>query len=261
MDFVSQFGPHLPFLRRYARALTGRQESGDAYIRASLTALADRPPQIAAETDTRVSLYRLFHAIWGNTGAALETTGTSTAPEGRLQALAPINRQAFLLTTLEGFTQDEAATILDVTAADIDRLVDEAQQEIERGLRTRVLIVEDEAVIAADLEHFVLDLGHQVTANATTRDEAIAFARNDPPGLVLCDVQLADDSSGLDAAHDILEAFDVPIIFITAFPERLLTGDRPEPTYLISKPYQEATVKAAIAQALFFHKGANGERA
>ena len=51
---------------------------------------------------------------------------------------------------------------------------------------------------------------------------------------------------------DILVEFQVPVIFITAFPERLLTGERPEPTFLITKPFQRSTVKAAISQALFF---------
>ena len=49
-----------------------------------------------------------------------------------------------------------------------------------------------------------------------------------------------------------MQHFKVPVIFITAFPERLLSGERPEPTFLISKPFQRSTVKAAIAQALFF---------
>ena len=80
--------------------------------------------------------------------------------------------------------------------------------------------------------------------------EAVARHR---PGLVLADIQLADGSSGIDAVKDILGRFDVPVIFITAFPERLLTGERPEPTFLITKPFQPETVKAAIGQALFFH--------
>lgn len=119
-----------------------------------------------------------------------------------------------------------------------------------------MLIIEDEPVIAADLESLVEELGHEVTGNATTHTEAVAMARANPPGLILCDIQLADNSSGIEAAHEILEELDVPIIFITAFPERLLTGERPEPTYLIPKPFQENTVKAAIGQALFFHPSA-----
>lgn len=254
MDFVKLFGPHLPFLRRYARALTGSQESGDAYIRASLSALAEDPISVGSDESARVSLYRFFHTIWGSTGASLEDEGGENgSPEGRLLALAPLPRQAFLLTSLEGFKRNEAATILGVSVTELDTLVDDAQRDIESDLRTKVLVIEDEAVIAADLEALVAELGHEVTGNATTRDEAVSLAKSDPPGLVLCDIQLADNSSGIDAAHDILEQFDVPIIFITAFPERLLTGERPEPTYLISKPFQDNTVKAAIGQALFFH--------
>ncbi|ADM10082.1 response regulator [Parvularcula bermudensis HTCC2503] len=256
MDFVKLFGPHLPYLRRYARALTGSQESGDAYIRASLSALAEDPTQIDEADSARVALYRFFHTIWGATGAELETSAlreTASGPEDRLQSLAPVPRQAFLLVSLEGFRRSEAAQILGRSEAEVEALIDEAQRDIESDLRTRVLIIEDEAIIAADLEQLVTDLGHEVTGNAITKDEAIEKAKQSPPGLVLCDIQLADDSSGIDAAQEILALFDVPIIFITAYPERLLTGERPEPTYLISKPFQDNTVKAAIGQALFFH--------
>ena len=60
------------------------------------------------------------------------------------------------------------------------------------------------------------------------------------------------DDRPTDAVDDILKIETVPVIFITAYPERLLTGDRPEPTYLITKPFKEESVRAAIAQALFF---------
>ncbi len=254
MSLVEQFGPHLPYLRRYARALTGSQASGDSYIRASLTALAEDPTQVTDELPPRQALYRFFHVIWGSTGARLEQpAGGSGTPETKLQALAPVERQAFLLTALEGFQVSEAATILGKTSQQVEELIAKAHADIEASLSTKVLIIEDEPIIAADLESLVEELGHEVTGNATTHTEAVAMARANPPGLILCDIQLADNSSGIDAAHDILKEMDVPIIFITAFPERLLTGERPEPTYLIPKPFQENTVKAAIGQALFFH--------
>ena len=256
MSFVENLGPHLPFLRRYARALTGSQTSGDSYIRASLAALAEAPEKLDEELSPRLALYRFFHAIWSHTGAELEPkhvdAGVDMA-DRRLQSLAPLHRQAYLLTSLEGFTIAEASKILDMSNADVSELISKAQEEVESELQTKVLIIEDEPIIAADLEQIVTDLGHTVTGNATTRDEAVTMANENPPGLILCDIQLADNSSGIDAAHDILSRFDVPVIFITAFPERLLTGERPEPTYLISKPFQESTVKAAIGQALFFH--------
>jgi len=253
MSLVEQFGPHLPFLRRYARALTGSQESGDSYIRASLTALAEDPSQVSRELPPRQALYRFFHVIWGSTGARLERPdGSSMTPETRLQALAPIERQAFLLTALEGFQVSEAATILGKTVQQVEELIAKAHTDIEATLSTKVLIIEDEPIIAADLESLVEELGHEVTGNATTHTEAVAMARANPPGLILCDIQLADNSSGIDAAHDILQELEVPIIFITAFPERLLTGDRPEPAFLLTKPYQPATLRAAISQVLFF---------
>lgn len=253
MNLVQNLAPHLPFLRRYARALTGNQESGDAYIRASLEALVASPDKMDAEGDPRVALYRFFHVVWGTTGAQLDESTGGDVATARLQKLAPIQRQAFLLTALEGFSRSEAAFILSVSEGELAELERAAIAEIEAELSTKVLIIEDEPIIAADLESLVEDLGHRVIGNATTYDEAMAMVKSEMPGLILCDIQLADGSSGIDAANDILKDNDVPIIFITAFPERLLTGDRPEPTFLIPKPFQENTVKAAIGQALFFH--------
>jgi CheY-like chemotaxis protein len=167
--------------------------------------------------------------------------------------IAPRSRQAFLLTALEGFNTSEAGQILGATSTEIEVLIAEAQAEIDAELATQVLIIEDEPVIAADIEALVRELGHQVLDVAATRAEAVEAVARATPGLVLADIQLADGSSGIDAVKDILGRFDVPVIFITAFPERLLTGERPEPTFLITKPFQPETVKAAIGQALFFH--------
>ncbi|MFN3608400.1 MAG: response regulator [Hyphomonas sp.] len=261
MSLIAQYGPHLPFLRRYARALTGSQESGDAYIRACLEALSEDPSLMVEASSARVTLYRFFHAIWSTTGARLETVGkgSGTSPEARLRKLAPIQRQAFLLTTLEGFSRPEACEILHQSSAELETLIEEAHREIEQQLSTSVLIIEDEPIIAADLANLVEDLGHTFAGNAATRKSAVELARSLKPGLILCDVQLADNSSGIDAIQDILADFDLPVIFITAFPERLLTGERPEPTYLITKPFQDDTVKAAISQALFFHAQAEAQ--
>lgn len=253
MSLVQKLGPHLPYLRRYARALTGSQKSGDSYVKASLQALASGTHELD-DLPPRVALYRLFQTIWGATGAKLETAPeTGDTVTDRVLRIPPRHRQAFLLTALEGFTVEEAAEILDETSEGVRDLISRAQADIETELATDVLIIEDEPVIAADIEALVLDLGHRVTTVATTRTEAIAAVKAKRPGLVLADIQLADGSSGIDAANDILRGHDVPVIFITAFPERLLTGEKPEPAFLITKPFQPETVKAAIGQALFFH--------
>jgi len=119
------------------------------------------------------------------------------------------------------------------------------------------MIIEDEPLIAMDLEALVESLGHSVTGIARTRDEAVALAGSKRPGLILADIQLADGSSGLDAVNDLLATFQAPVIFITAYPERFLTGERPEPAFLIAKPFQPANVSAVISQALFFQQTAH----
>ena len=256
MSLLERVGPHLPYVRRYARALTGDQQTGDAYVRATLEALAAGDKSLDARLSPRVALYRVFHAIWGSTGAQLEAgqgvEGDDDAAQ-RLLRIAPRSRQAFLLTALEGFVPSEAAQILDTDLDEAEQLIAQAQRDIDAELATDVLIIEDEPVIAADIEALVRELGHNVVDVAATRSEAVDAVASKTPGLVLADIQLADGSSGIDAVKDILARYDVPVIFITAFPERLLTGERPEPTFLITKPFQPETVKAAIGQALFFH--------
>lgn len=257
MSLGQQLAPHLPFLRRYGRALTGSQSQGDRYVRAALEAIVAAPDQFPREVDPRLGLYRTFQAIWNSANPVDDPAGGGpTDPEAiaraRLARMTPLSRQALLLTAMEGFTPEDAGYLIGVDADEVEELVGEALAEIEQQTRARVLIIEDEPIIAMDIETIVRDLGHEVTGVAVTRDEAVALAMEDRPGLVLADIQLADDSSGIDAVKDILAEFQVPVIFITAFPERLLTGERPEPTFLITKPFQRATVKAAISQALFF---------
>ena len=257
MSLGQQLAPHLPFLRRYGRALTGSQTQGDRYVRATLEAIVAAPEEFPRDVDARLGLYRTFQAIW-NSANYDEPDGSDTMDDqealtrARLARMTPLSRQALLLTAMEGFTPEDAGYLIEVPAGEVEDLVQEALGEIEKQTRARVLIIEDEPLIAMDIEAIVRDLGHDLTGVAVTRDEAVALAMEDRPGLVLADIQLADDSSGIDAVKDILAEFNVPVIFITAFPERLLTGERPEPTFLITKPFQRSTVKAAISQALFF---------
>ena len=246
-----QIATDLPYLRRYARSLTGDQARGDTYVRATLEALLQGDGSLDPGPSPRVALYQVFHKIWNSTGATLEPE-VQTTPDATLQKLSPTHRQAFLLTTMEGFSDEEAAQILSVSRETIVKDVEAAHIDIDAALKTRVLIIEDEPIIALDIEAIVKDLGHEVAAIARTRGEAVALAKTHRPGLILADIHLADHSSGIDAVNDILATYDVPVIFITAFPERLLSGERPEPTYLITKPFRADTVKATIGQALFF---------
>jgi DNA-directed RNA polymerase specialized sigma24 family protein/DNA-binding NarL/FixJ family response regulator len=249
---------HLPYLRRYARALTGSQTSGDACVAATLEVLVKEPELLTSADSQRVTLFRLFSTIWNSlaVNGASDPVGTAFAAERNLNQMTAKPRQAFLLVSVEGFSEVEAARILDVDASTLLKLVEEAGRELAAQLATDVLIIEDETLIALDLEALVENLGHRVIGAARTRTEAATIARTKPPGLILADIQLADGSSGIDAVNDLLNTFEVPVIFITAYPERFLTGERPEPAFLVSKPYQAATVSALVSQALFFERNA-----
>ncbi|MGQ5700645.1 response regulator [Sandaracinobacteroides sp. A072] len=246
-------GPHLPFLRRHARALTGSQKSGDSFVRATLEALLEDPASLPAGSPPKLALFRLFHACWGpHADAASVGATTDEGSEGHdvLPGLATGRREALLLTAVEGFSTHEAAEILGLGTDEVEAAIAGALAAISDAIRSRVLVIEDEPIIAMHIEQIVEDMGHKVVASATTRDEAVEAATREAPDLVLADIQLADGSSGIDAVKDILDRFDVPVIFITAYPERLLTGERPEPTYLVTKPFEPETVVATIGQAL-----------
>lgn len=256
MGLSVTLAPHLPYLRRYARALTGSQKSGDAYVAATLQTLIETRDHFDASLPPRVALYKVFHAIWASSTDHIASAAPASPMEAkaqqRLQNLSPISRQALLLTTVEGFTLDEAAQIVGASYSEIADLAQEARTEIARQTRARILIIEDETLIATDLSDLVSRQGHQVVALADTAAKAVQEARKHKPDLILADIKLADGSSGAAAVTEILTMASVPVIFITAFPDRLLTGERPEPTFLITKPYLEETVKVAVSQALFF---------
>jgi len=259
MSLGARVAANLPYLRRYARALTGSQATGDAFVRETLeAALADDGLRQMIGSG-RAELYHVFNKIWASgfvdTGDVADSEGHEAAAQARLSHITPLNRQALLLTTLEDFSIDEAAFVMDKEPSEVEALVQQAIEEIDRESTTSVLIIEDEPLISMQLEDLVRSLGHDVCGMAATRTQAQQIVAETTPGLVLADIQLADGSSGLDAVDDILKIGSVPVIFITAYPERLLTGDRPEPTYLVTKPFQESTVRAAISQALFFGSG------
>jgi CheY-like chemotaxis protein/DNA-directed RNA polymerase specialized sigma24 family protein len=251
---------YLPFLRRYARALTGSQETGDAYVRATLETIARNADGMARDRGftSRIGLYRQFHIVCssiraGDGAAPEETSEPRRAAQAHLSSIGTVSRQALLLTALEGFSVQDAGRILGKSPDDIHDLVDEAIREVAEGLSTRVLVIEDESVIALDLASIAKELGHVVLPVAITHQEALDIAEREKPGLILADIQLSDGSSGIEAVRDILAKRHIPVVFITAYPERLLTGQRPEPTFLISKPFLPSTVKAIVSQALFLH--------
>jgi DNA-directed RNA polymerase specialized sigma24 family protein len=252
-----RIAPHLPFLRRFARALTGSQQHGDHAVAALLEALIADPAAFPNAGDSpRAELYRAFLKTWASAPdrprAENDDSEAVKAAARSLMAVDTRPRLAFLLTAVEGFTTAETAHILGTDIPDVVKLLEQAGKQIADQMATDVLIIEDEPLVAMDLESIVTSLGHRVTGMARTHTEAVAAVEQHRPGLVLADIQLADGSSGLHAVNEILQSKDLPVIFITAFPERLLTGSRPEPIFLITKPFKVDAVKAIISQVLFF---------
>ena len=259
MSVSQEISAHIPYLRRFGRALSGSQGGGDAYVLATLEAIVADPEAFREGGETRAALYRTFLALWGSMPMNEHVDHNVLSPDERgarrnLDAIPLRPRVAFLLAALEGFDIKEVATILGVNAQEAAHLIDQAGKEIANQIRTDVLIIEDEPFIALDIQTLVEDLGHRVVGVARTHKEAVAAARVHKPGLILADIQLADGSSGLEAVNQILEEFEVPVIFITAYPERFLTGRPPEPAFLITKPFGVDSLKAVISQALFFDR-------
>lgn len=253
-DVSEELGKSLPYLRRFARAVTGNQGSGDKFAAATLEAiLADR--SILDGGDIKTGLFRVLYHIWSSAGAPVDNgaDGLEARAQKHLSKLTDNSREALLLHTLEGFSFSEVANIIGIEQAEAEALVTIARQEMADAVAGSVMIIEDEAIIAMDLESIVSDMGHRVTGVARTRDEANELGASDKPDLILADIQLADHSSGIDAVNDLMSSIgDRPVIFITAFPERLLTGEKHEPAFLISKPYTEDQVVSAVSQAMFF---------
>jgi DNA-directed RNA polymerase specialized sigma24 family protein len=257
MSISDAIAPHIPFLRRFARALCGTQAAGDAYVAATLEEILADPRCFDAELEPKAALYKLFLRSWRSVPLNAHVDSPSLDESGANRNLAAISlepRMAFLLSAVESFRPHEIAQILDCSEAKAAELIERAGREISEQIQTAVLIIEDEPLIALDIQTLVEQLGHDVTTIARTHTEAVRAVLKSRPGLILADIQLADGSSGLDAVNEILGTQKVPVIFITAFPERFLTGQAPEPAFLITKPFSADSVKAVISQALFFDR-------
>ncbi len=256
MSLSTSIAPQLPYLRRFSRAVSGSQTSGDALVAAVLEAIIADVNIFPQASGPRVALYKAFTKLYSTIAVRVPqvtaTSGWEKHVAANLSALAPRPRQAFLLVAVEGFSDEEAAEILDVDSVEFAALLKEASVEISRQVATDILVIEDEPLIAMDIEEMVESLGHRVVGTARTRTEAVELFKKTNPKMVLADIQLADGSSGIDAVNDMLASAPIPVIFITAFPERLLTGERPEPAFLVTKPFNPEMVKALISQALFF---------
>ncbi|TQM94007.1 sigma-70-like protein [Roseinatronobacter monicus] len=204
----------------------------------------------------KLALFQAFHSVWQTTGAPVgvdPVEGIEARAQSLLADLTPNTREALLLRSLEEFSYDQIARIIQVPEAEAQELIAIAYHEMSKSVQGRIQIIEDEPLIALDVKSIATDMGHEVTGIARTHKEAVALGKRERPDLILADIHLADDSSGVEAVTELLTEYpEIPVIFITAYPERLLTGDKPEPAFLITKPFEEEQVRSAVSQAMFF---------
>ncbi len=248
--------PQLPYLRRFSRMLTGSQQQGDAYVVATLEALVADARVLRQDMLPRAALYHAFFKVWNSVPVNRKPEPAEDSLDRlvnqRLETLPPLPRVAFLLASVEELSMSEIASVLERSEEDVALLLNEASLEITNQLAAKVMIIEDEPLISLEIENLVHDIGHEVVGVATTHKEAVQLAKKVKPELILADIQLADGSSGIEAVSEILSEITAPVVFITAYPKRLLTGERTEPTYLIPKPFKPRMVQGVISQALFF---------
>ena len=260
MPTSKEIRPLLPFLRRFSRALSGDATIGDAYVGATIERLLVDPLAFTRSVPLKMALYRTFLDVWSESRLPediLDLKQASTV-DMKLAALSPHTRQAFLLHTVEGFSTSEVAAIMGLDRARVIRLLERGAEDIGRELAATVLIIEDEPIIAMDLETIVEDLGHRVVGVVRTRRQAVALAAEREPELIVADIQLADGSSGIEAVNEIVGKKSKPVVFVTAHPGVYLASahNRPEPVFLLSKPFSPDSVRAAVSRALFFDRRA-----
>jgi CheY-like chemotaxis protein len=238
-----QLRPFFPLLRRCGRALTGDQRLADSSVIAVMDEFLATDPGHRTNGGLQIGAYRSYLAAL--------TALRSEAGEAFADRYSPLHMQAHWLTVVEELSESETAEVLQVSLARVRELLNVYMIETATPSCASVLIIEDEALIAHDLKRVVVSMGHKVAAVARTRQAAIERYLQHRPALVLSDIRLADNSSGIEAVEIIHSVATVPVVYITAYPERLLTGTRSEPLFLINKPYDPDVVEAAVRQALY----------
>ena len=260
MPISKDIAPLLPYLRRFSRALNGSQAIGDAYLTATLENLLERPASFARDLCPRVAIYRAYLDTWSRRrlGDASAEASEDSAFDRNLAALSPLVRQAFLLTTVEEFSVAEASAVMGLDASRVRELLERGARDIARELAARIFIIEDEPIIAMDLEAIVEGLGHKVVGVASAHRQAVALAAERKPELIMADIQLEDGASGLETVNEILTAASRPVVFITAYPGEYLgaAANRPVPASILYKPFNPNSVRAAVSKALFFDRKA-----
>tara|TARA_R110000787_G_scaffold16622_25_gene50782 strand:- start:24552 stop:25337 length:786 start_codon:yes stop_codon:yes gene_type:complete len=238
-------------LRQFFRAAMNDQLFGDEIAWAAL-ALLDLDQIVSLPEDARRS--RLFcDALSAWTAVAGTDRKNNFSGSDLLASTAPVatpGQLMLILTEIMGLASQDAAAALRLPLAEALDLAKTARLDLEQGVTGRVLIIEDEPLIAEGVAMLVESLGVEVVAMARSRDQAVALAAKHQPDVVLADFDLGGGGTGLDAVKQISSEMPAVAIFITAFPDEVLTGEDYEPTFVLAKPYRERALRTALAYSL-----------
>ena len=227
----------LPLLRRLARAATGDAGCADDAVRRCVERLLAWPERPATREEAFGELARVLAEV------------KAQQPGSALLQLPLPQRLAYLLTRLERLAPEAAARALGLSPRRLSMLVSSALATRGEPDPARVLIIEDEPATALDLEEIVERGGHAVVGIASTHAEAVDLARSEPPALILADIRLADNSSGVEAVNDINAARAVPAVYVTAFPDQAMAEAGPA-SLVVAKPFSRQDLAGAIDEAL-----------
>lgn len=244
---------HVPFLRRYARALTGSTERGDELVTRCVEAAMMAPARFGLETGTRAPLYALLNLLFDQSAEAGEALPlASPHPIERALALLPeADRRVYLLVTLEELPLAEAAAVLQIPFAEAAARLVEAREALRSSMQQRVLVVEDNPLLAMEIGSVIADLGHTVCGTAATEREALELVKAEHPTLALLDVRLAGGDSGVEIARRLRQQKLMRTIFVTGFDGDLEELGARHLGQIVRKPFTAAAISDAVSRAMF----------
>lgn len=231
-------------LRRYAFCLLGNRFLSDMAVEAALNSLVSDVMTVSGRAISRLDLYRKVNELARTSlqkGKVSASVGSGL--HARLLRLTEEQRQVTALHAVIGFPYGDIASVMGTSESHL-RTAYALSMLALRQKPLAVLIIEDEALIARELQEIVTNLGLTVAGMAKNRAEALRIAGQSKPQLILADYKLKGDT-GVDVVKAIRANMDANVIYVTAHPEAVAAeGERRD--LIISKPFNIRTVERAV---------------
>jgi CheY-like chemotaxis protein/DNA-directed RNA polymerase specialized sigma24 family protein len=231
-------------LRRYAFSLLGNRALSDRAVETALRSFKGRTSSANGHALLRIALYsKVTEAVRLCLAENNVSVAVASGLHSRLLRLPWELRQVAALHGVMGLAYADVAAILDLREAAVRHLYSLSLQRLGKRLPA-VLIIEDEVLIARELQDIVTGLGLEVAGMARNRAEALHIAGRSKPQIILADYKLKDDT-GVDVVKAIRQTIDASVIYVTAHPEAVAAqGEMRD--LIISKPFSVRAVQCAV---------------